>query len=86
MKLSDLVFLYDLKCICEVCICLSRKTYDEVGSDIEPHTITSSDSTEFPEDFSETFAIVVTVHRFQDVRGSRLDREVGIRIDANIRK
>ena len=67
MKLSDLVLLDDLKCICEVCICLSRKSDDEVRSDIEPDTVFSSDSAELPEDFSETLTIVVTIHRFQDL-------------------
>ena len=86
MKLSDLIFLYDLKCISEVTLCLSRKSDDEVRSDIESDTVFSFDGTELPEDFSETLAIVVTVHRFEDVRRSRLDREVGICIDANIRK
>ena len=86
MKLGDLVFLYYLKGICEVTLCLSRKSDDEVGSDIEPDTITSSDGTKLPEHFSQTLAIVVTVHRFQEVRRSRLDRQVGICIDANIRK
>ena len=86
MKLCDLVFLYDLKGICEVCICLSRKSDDEVGSDIESQTIISSYGTKLPEDFSETLAIVVTVHRFEDVRRSRLDRQMSICIDANIRK
>ena len=86
MKLSDLIFLYDLKCISEVTLCLSRKSDDEVGSDIEPDTVFSFDGTELPEDFSETLAIVVTIHRFEDLRRSRLDREVGICIDANIRK
>ena len=66
MKLCDLVLLDDLKCISEVTLCLSRKSDDEVGSDIEPDTIFSSDSTEFPEDLPETLAIVVTIHRFQD--------------------
>ena len=86
MKLSDLIFLYDLKCISEVTLCLSRKSDDEVGSDIEPDTVFSSDSAELPEDLPETLAIVVTIHRFQDVCRSRLYREVSICIDTNIRK
>ena len=70
MKLCDLILLYDLERVREVSIGLTRKTYDEIGSDIEPESIFSFHISKFFEDFSKLRAVVVTVHGFEYFRGS----------------
>lgn len=70
MKLSDTILLYDLQGICEVSIGLTRKSDDEISSDIESESIFSFHVSEFFEDFSELHPIVVAIHRLQDFRGS----------------
>lgn len=63
MQLSDFIFSDNSFCIEKVFISFARKSYDQVGTDIYLDPIRSFYISDFSENFSNFFAIVVAIHR-----------------------
>lgn len=59
-----MIVFYDLDRILKILIRLTRKTDDKISTDIECETVSSLYISEFSEYYSDTFTIIVSVHRF----------------------